>query len=93
LLPPGLLTSPKRGFAAPLGAALRADMPRVRTRLLGGAMLGSGLFDAPALMRLMDQHEAGTLDHAQPLWLLLVLEGFLAGQNGHAPASPAEAMA
>lgn len=93
MLPPEFLGGAKRGFAAPLGASLRATMPRVRGRLLGGVMLGSGLFDPPALIRLLDQHEAGVLDHAQPLWLLLVLEGFLSGQNGHTAAPQAEALA
>jgi asparagine synthase (glutamine-hydrolysing) len=93
MLPPALLGGAKRGFAAPLGATLRAAMPRLRARLLGGAMLGSGLFDAAALIRMLDEHEAGVLDHAQPLWLLLVLEAFLAGQNGHAAAPCAAALA
>jgi asparagine synthase (glutamine-hydrolysing) len=93
MLPADLLAGAKRGFAAPLGGALRAAMPRVRARLLGGAMLGSGLFDAAALIRLLDQHESGLLDHAQPLWLLLVLEGFLADQARQAEAPRAAAAA
>jgi asparagine synthase (glutamine-hydrolysing) len=88
LLPPELLGGRKQGFAAPLGAALRTAMPRLRGRLLGGAMLGSGLFDATALIRMMDEHAAGTLDHAQPLWQLLVLEGFLAGRQDRAALPP-----
>ena len=41
-------------------------------------MLESGLFDAAAIGRLLDAHEAGRRDHAQIIWLLLAFEGFLA---------------
>lgn len=88
LLPQDLLHRPKQGFAAPLGGQLRAAMPRLRERLLGGAMLGSGLFDAAALIRMLDEHAAGATDHAQPLWQLLVLEGFLAGVGGQPARAP-----
>ncbi|MCR0985116.1 asparagine synthase (glutamine-hydrolyzing) [Roseomonas populi] len=78
----------KQGFAAPMGAALRAQMPQLRARLLGPAMLDSGLFDAAALARLADQHADGRFDHAQALWQLLVLEGFLAGAAAGERAVP-----
>lgn len=90
-LPPALLARPKQGFAAPLGTALRARMPELRAALLGPAMLDSGWFDRPALSALLDEHEAGRFDHGQPLWQLLVLEGFLdqsGAQPATAPASP-----
>lgn len=77
-LPSSVLDRPKQGFAAPMGAALRARMPELRARLLGGAMADSGLFDVAQLGRLLDQHASGGSDHGQPLWQLMVLEGFLA---------------
>ena len=77
LLPHDLLYRPKQGFAMPLTALFRAQMPEVRARLLGPAMLDSGLFDAAAIGRLLNQHAAGTSDHAGPIWLLLTFEGFL----------------
>ena len=82
LLPPSVLTRPKQGFAAPMGATLRARMPELRDRLLGPAMLDGGLFDRPALARLLDEHASGRFDHGQALWQLLVLQGFLAEAAG-----------
>ncbi|MBP0496108.1 asparagine synthase (glutamine-hydrolyzing) [Roseomonas indoligenes] len=79
LLPDEVQGRRKQGFAAPMGGALRARMPEVRARLLGPAMLDGGLFEADALARLMDQHASGRFDHAQALWQLLVLEGFMTG--------------
>ncbi|WP_338663920.1 asparagine synthase (glutamine-hydrolyzing) [Pararoseomonas sp. SCSIO 73927] len=93
LLPGEVAGRRKQGFAAPMGAALRARAPELRARLLGPAMLDSGLFDRAALARLVDQHADGRLDHAQALWQLLVLEGFLAGGVEGARALPDAAVA
>ncbi len=41
-------------------------------------MLDSGLFEPGAIAQLIDEHERQRFDHATPLWLLLVFEGFLA---------------
>ncbi len=92
LLPPELLDRPKQGFAMPLAAQFRRDAARVRARLLGAPMLDSGLFEASALSRLLDEHEAGR-NHAQALWQLLVLEGFLALEGGLAPETDAPRVA
>ena len=78
LLPPALLQRRKRGFAADLSGQFRAAAPQIRTRLTGGPMAESGLFDPQALGRLVDQHANGNFDHTQALWNLLVVEGFLA---------------
>jgi asparagine synthase (glutamine-hydrolysing) len=77
VLPPALLERPKQGFATSLAGLFRRDAARVRTRLLGERVLDAGLFCAPTIKRMLDEHEAGSLDHSQALWLLLVFEGFL----------------
>ena len=77
MLPHALLYRPKQGFATSLTTVFRARMTEVRARLLGPAMLESGLFDRAAIARLLDQHATGTSDHAGPIWLLLTFEGFL----------------
>jgi len=77
MLPHSLLYRPKQGFATSLTTVFRARMTEVRARLLGPAMLESGLFDRAAIARLLDQHATGTSDHAGPIWLLLTFEGFL----------------
>ena len=77
MLPHELLYRPKQGFATSLTTVFRARMIEVRARLLGPAMNECGLFDGAAIARLLDQHAAGTSDHAGPIWLLLTFEGFL----------------
>jgi asparagine synthase (glutamine-hydrolysing) len=85
LLPAEILTRRKQGFAAELGPLLRREQARLRARLLGAPMLDSGLFDPRAIATLIDEHVAGRRDRAQPLWLLLAFEGFLAAASGLAP--------
>ena len=82
VLPRAILDRPKQGFAAPLGPGLRAVMPGLRARLLGPAMLDSGMFDPAGIGRMLDRHASGAMDHGQALWQLLVLEGFLARGSG-----------
>ncbi len=93
LLPNDLLYRPKQGFATSLAAPLRAGIGRVRERLLSGAVLDCGIFDPAAIARLFDEHESRTFDHATPLWLLLVFEGFLAREQAHPVSEMAEAVA
>ena len=87
LLPREVLYRPKQGFATSPAATFRREAGRLRARLLGETMEASGLFALPALARLIDEHEAGSLDHAAPLWLLLVFEGFLASEAAGAGMS------
>jgi len=75
-----VLYRPKQGFSTPLGEVLRAGLATVRARLLGPTLLDSGLFHAPAIARLLDEHAARRFDHAQALWSLLTFEGFLASE-------------
>jgi asparagine synthase (glutamine-hydrolysing) len=89
LLPPALLARKKTGFAASLGGQLRAKADTVRARLTGAAMGDSGWFDQAELVRLIDEHASGIRDHAQPLWTLLMIEGFLAGAEAAQPLSVA----
>ena len=88
-LPAELLWGRKRGFADDIGGEFRARAPELRARLAGSAMMDSGLFDRAALLRLADEHASGAFDHAQPLWQLLVLEGWLAGAEQPAPMEAA----
>jgi asparagine synthase (glutamine-hydrolysing) len=81
MLPHALLYRPKQGFSNDLAPLFRRDATRVRARLLGAPMLDSGLFDAAAIARAIDEHTAGVFDHSQMLWLLLAFEGFLYHQT------------
>jgi asparagine synthase (glutamine-hydrolysing) len=79
-LPREVLYRPKQGFATPLGAVLRNGVDQVRARLLSPTMLDSGLFHAPAITRLLEEHASRQFDHAQTLWSLLTFEGFLVSE-------------
>jgi asparagine synthase (glutamine-hydrolysing) len=87
MVPREILYRQKQGFATSLAGLFRAEITRLRARLLGPAMLGSGLFDAAGIAAMLDQHEAGSFDHSGPLWLLLVFEGFLVSECAAAPAA------
>lgn len=79
-LPREVLYRPKQGFAMSLAGLFRREAARVRPRLLGAAMADCGFFDVSAVARLLAEHELGRFDHSAALWLLLVFEGFLAGE-------------
>ncbi len=84
-LPRSVVAGPKQGFAASIGNQFRSQAAILRQRLLGPAMLDSGLFDAGALAAMVERHASGRSDHSQALWQLLVLEGFLAGEEWNGP--------
>ena len=66
-------------------------MHRVRAVLLGEAFLSHDLFDAAAIGRVLDEHAAGSMNHAQAIWLLLAFEGFLHTLDAAAPLARADA--
>ncbi len=74
LLPPEIINRPKHGFGVPLGAWLRQDASQVREVLLSPEARGRGLFQTPAVERLIQEHVSGRRDHGQRLWSLLTLE-------------------
>ena len=91
LLPRQVLYRPKQGFSTSLAAPFRVGISRLRERLLGPAMLDSGLFQPPAIARLLDEHESAGVDHSMVLWQLLVFEGFLDSEAPGAAAAPVDA--
>jgi asparagine synthase (glutamine-hydrolysing) len=98
-LPREILYRPKMGFAVPLASWFRGPLrDRVRESLLGPVMMDSGMFERRELERMVDAHQSGRRDYASPIWLLLMLEGFLArqtagGAGGHQRASGVSAAA
>jgi len=94
LVPAEILYRRKQGFATSLATLFRTEAGRLRALLLGEAMLGSGLFEASAIARLINQHACGAFDHSGALWLLLVFEGFLVSECAAAgPAAREKALA
>jgi len=68
----------KQGFATSLASHFSgAGAARVRKALLGEAMMDCGLLDRDTISTMIDAHESGSRDYSQPLWTLLMFEGFL----------------
>jgi asparagine synthase (glutamine-hydrolysing) len=74
-VPREILRRRKLGFPVPFGRWVRDRFaPVVRQTILGPRAQARGMFAAEPLARLVAEHEAGTADHADRLWLLLNLE-------------------
>jgi asparagine synthase (glutamine-hydrolysing) len=82
-LPNNVLYRPKMGFAVPLARWFRGPLrERVRTALLGGRLLETGIFERRHLEHLVDTHQSGRREYSGPLWALMMFEAFL--RNGEA---------
>jgi asparagine synthase (glutamine-hydrolysing) len=89
-LPHDVLYRPKMGFAVPLARWFRGPLrERMRSALLGGPMLDSGMFNPQVVRRLVEEHEAGRFDHSTPLWTLLMFDAFLRGTMGQVASKAA----
>jgi asparagine synthase (glutamine-hydrolysing) len=74
-VPREILRRRKLGFPVPFGRWARERFaPLVRDTILGPRALARGMFAAEPLERLVAEHEVGTANHADRLWLLLNLE-------------------
>lgn len=74
-LPEEMTSLPKQGFMFPIAQWLKEDLREVsRTLLRHSRMVQEGLFRQPAIMALLEEHEAGRVDHHHRLWMLLNLE-------------------
>jgi asparagine synthase (glutamine-hydrolysing) len=74
-IPDQIIDRPKQGFGVPLNAWLRKSLaPLVRETLDSQRLTSAGIFDAPAVGRLVDEHLAGVHDHGHKLWLLVQFE-------------------
>ncbi len=91
-VPREILARRKLGFPVPFGRWARERFaPLVRRTILGPRALARGMLAPQILERLVAEHEAGTANHADRLWLLLNLEIwqriFLDGEDSAALAS------
>lgn len=76
-LPDSVLYRRKQGFAVPLAEWFRGPLAeRVRSELLGPALMDSGVFRPATLERLVREHQNGLWDHSAPIWSLLMYAGF-----------------
>ena len=69
------------GFAVPLARWFRGPLrSRLRESLLGPSLADTGLFDAAALTRMIDDHQSGRRDYSAPLWTTLMFDAFVRKQ-------------
>lgn len=75
LLPPQILTRPKRGFGTPIDVWLRMHLRTMMLDLLSDqAVKARGWFNPAYVRKLIQKHLEGSNDYSQHLWALLVLE-------------------
>ena len=82
-----ILYRKKQGFSIPLAAWLRGPLREaMRRAVLNPALLDTGIFNANYLKQIVDEHQAGTKDHAVTLWSVLMFDAFLRknGAGAHA---------
>ena len=74
-VPRSMLNGPKYGFTAPIADWLRGPLKNMATELLlDGRLEDRGLFHAPVVARLWNEHQRGRRDHRHRLWSLVMLE-------------------
>lgn len=75
ILPDAILHRPKMGFGVPLAAWLRGPLRAVTADLLSSRRVTErGWFHPEKVCRMLAEHQAGSADHATPIWYLLMLE-------------------
>jgi asparagine synthase (glutamine-hydrolysing) len=86
LLPPEVLARPKMGFAVPIGHWFRTThRSMLREHLLDGPLDELGC-RRDQLERMIQQHEAGRIDHTHRLFALLSLSIWLGWRQDPQPA-------
>jgi asparagine synthase (glutamine-hydrolysing) len=75
LLPPAVLRQKKAGFGAPADYWLANDLREMIDDLLNkDRLIQRGLFDPPAVWRLIDEQRRGQQDWSLQIWQFLTLE-------------------
>ncbi|RPJ83423.1 MAG: asparagine synthase (glutamine-hydrolyzing), partial [Acidobacteria bacterium] len=75
LLPPDILTRSKEGFSIPMKQWLKQGMRPILEDLLSPeSICRRGLFESAEVRRRVDEHMAGTENHAHTLFCLMVFE-------------------
>lgn len=75
VLPEEILNRPKMGFPVPVGRWFRTSHRHVLDEyVLGARAAGRGLFDPGYVRRMVEEHQAGAVDHWERLWALVNFE-------------------
>ena len=82
-LPPEILYRDKMGFGVPIGGWFHKELKEVvRSKLLDGDLLNSGIFERKMVGALIKDHQSGKREHSAILWALLMFEGSLQQISG-----------
>ncbi|GAB2751512.1 asparagine synthase (glutamine-hydrolyzing) [Amycolatopsis magusensis] len=71
IVPAHVLNRRKLGFPVPIRHWLRTDMYDWARGIVSDSKT-EHLFDKPAVLRMLEEHKAGTLDHSRRIWALVV---------------------
>ena len=75
MLPPEVLSRPKKGFAVPIDTWFRGDLGDLfRDTVLAGDSVSRDHLELGSASRWLDEHRAGSTRHAHRLWVLLMFE-------------------
>ena len=75
ILPPEVMTRPKKGFSVPLAKWLRHDLKDLAGGYLFSRTSGiSEYFEPSAIERIWQAHQSARMDYSSELWSLLVFE-------------------
>jgi asparagine synthase (glutamine-hydrolysing) len=78
-LPPELLTRPKSGFGIPIPQWFRGPLrPMLWDSLTSKSFLGRGFTSSERMSAILAEHDSGRRDNSYFLWLLLILQLWLA---------------
>src|SRR5262249_3947404 len=72
LLPPEVLSRPKRGFVAPSARWLREDLREFANDVLSDGAVNDGWRDPAVSGRFWKGHQSGLRDYSRPLWTALM---------------------
>jgi asparagine synthase (glutamine-hydrolysing) len=87
-LPKELLTRPKSGFGIPLAGWLRGPLRSMLwDSLTSSSFLSRGFTTASRITEVIREHESGRRDNSYFLWILLILQLWLADQDSRSLVS------
>jgi len=85
-LPPEVLRPRKRGFSVPLADWLRAELrPQLEEATEDPLIAESGMFQMPAVLRMVREHMAGVRNRAPQLWRFLCFGRWIHYEHARQP--------
>ncbi len=74
-VPDQIINKPKHGFAVPVGAWLNGPLSsRFKALIEPDRLHQQGLFDARAVKKMADEHQAGRIDRRKEMWAMFMFQ-------------------